>query len=247
MPALPPSPADCNRKNSVVILEDDKIYGKVLEFQLRASGFESKLCGSTNALFNHIKTHGNPDIFILDYFLGDEEPTGLEICRRVVTYFNRPAIMLTGNDNVETLVSCLTAGADQYIVKPCDVRELVARIEVTLRRQDTRSSYRENSLTLPLDENISISWENESLQHSDGRISHLTQKELGLLELFLREQNRYIDRRKAFMSLYGYEMDPLNRSIDVLVSRIRKKLRELDDDYRIKTLRGHGYVLYKKK
>lgn len=242
-----PSNTDIKKKGYISIVEDDRIYGRVLNYQLRSQGYVSELCSTSQRLFELIRSKGVPDLFILDFDLGEDEPSGLELCRKVISYCQRPVIMLTGNDSVETLVSCLNSGADQYIVKPCDIRELVARIEVTLRRSQLFKQSRKAPLFLTVDENITLSWEDECLTHSAGGEVQLTRKELALLELFLKEHNRFIDRRKAFQALYGYEMDPLNRSVDVLASKLRKKLRRLDDSYRIKTLRGHGYVLYKPK
>lgn len=247
MSSLTPIATDTKKKGNIVIVEDDRIYGRVLNYQLQSQGYVSDLCSTSQRLFELIKSKDIPDLFILDFDLGEDEPSGLDLCRKIISYFQRPVIMLTGNDNVETLVSCLNSGADQYIVKPCDIRELVARIEVTLRKTRLFNQPPKTPLFLNVDENITLSWEDERLIHSAGDEVQLTQKELALLELFLKEHNRFIDRRKAFQALYGYEMDPLNRSVDVLASRLRKKLRRLDDSYRIKTLRGHGYVLFKQK
>lgn len=93
-------------KTKIVIVEDDEIYGKVLSYQLRAKGFNIFLSKSGKELFNLIREHGIPDLFILDYFLGDAEPSGLDLCRKIKSYTDSPVIMLTGNTNVETLVSC---------------------------------------------------------------------------------------------------------------------------------------------
>jgi DNA-binding response OmpR family regulator len=81
------------------------------------------------------------------------------------------------------------------------------------------------------------------LRHSNGSSIKLTDKEIGLLELFVSSKDRYIDRADAFQVLYGYEMQPSNRSIDVLASKLRKKLVTLDPSYIVRTLRGRGYAL----
>jgi DNA-binding response OmpR family regulator len=81
------------------------------------------------------------------------------------------------------------------------------------------------------------------LRHSNGGSIKLTDKEIGLLELFVTNTERYIDRADAFQVLYGYEMQPSNRSIDVLTSKLRKKLGTLDPSYILRTLRGRGYAL----
>lgn len=232
-----------NTKSKVLILEDDLLYSKVLEYQLRSAGLSATVCNSAEELFKNISSENLPDVFILDFHLGKGAPTGLEICRKVKAYCDRPVIMLTGDNNVETLVSCLSAGAEQYIVKPCDIRELVARVEVTLRNYHLQKKNESTPLELGLDENIKLSWEREGLVHSSGRSVKLSQFEMGMVELILKEPNKYIDRNKAFFALYGYQMDPTNRSVDLLVSRIRKKMQFLGSTCTIKSLRGHGYVL----
>lgn len=239
-------PATEAHSNTIIIVEDDEVYGKVLSYQLRAKGFHTLLSTSGKKLFELIKQHGTPDLFILDYYLGSSEPTGLDLCRKLKSYTSSPVIMLTGNQDVDTLVSCLNAGAEQYIVKPCDIRELIARIEVTLRNHKAPVPQITNSFLMQIDEDISLDGEEDCIIHTNGSSVKLTQKETALLELFLQQDNRFISRNKAFQTLYGFDMDPLNRSIDVLVSRLRKKINEISDDYRIKNLRGNGYVLYKK-
>tara|TARA_R100001039_G_scaffold38997_1_gene43036 strand:+ start:2207 stop:2953 length:747 start_codon:yes stop_codon:yes gene_type:complete len=240
-------PRQLQRKKKVIVVEDDEMFGRLLNYQLHANGYDAYVCSIATNLFDRIKLDGVPDLFVLDYFLGDETISGLDLCRKVKSYFDRPVIMLTGNDNVETTVSCLNAGAEQYIIKPCDIRELIARIEVTLRSRTVSKESNIQSFSLFLDDDISFSWEDECLIHTDGNKVKLTQKEIALLELILREPNRFVDRRKAFNVLYGYNMDPFNRSIDILIGRIRKKIRILDDRYIIKNLRGKGYLLCRRK
>jgi two-component system, OmpR family, phosphate regulon response regulator OmpR len=234
------------KRISIVAVEDDEFFGHVLEFQLRSHGYNVKVCQNETALMEHLRTHAAPDLFIIDYCLGPDMPTGLELCRRVISYCSRPVVMLTARDDVNTVVSCLSAGAAQYIVKPCDVRELVARIQTTMRLNQSDVSPVAKPLRVNIDENIALYWDEECLKNNQGDTVTLTQKEMAILELFLNEKNRSIDRQSAFYVLYGYEMDPSNRSIDVLVSRIRKKLQVLDKRYQIKNVRGQGYALFRK-
>jgi two-component system OmpR family response regulator len=243
MTARLPKPSELSQQKNILVLDDDELFSRVLDYQLKSHGFNIITCCSSDSFMDTIKTCEMPDLFILDYALGEDQPTGLELCRKVKTYFNRPVIMLTGNVRVETLVSCLSAGADQYIVKPCDTRELVARIHATLRNSPSHQDQPDDILELPIDEDIVLKWDNACLAHKDGRTVALTQKEIALLEIFLKEGNRYIDKSKAFYQMYGYEMDPMNRSIDLLASRLRKKLKYLDNKYCIKNLRGYGYAM----
>lgn len=242
-----PKPSELRVRKNIMVVDDDVLYCRILNYQLKSKGFNVVTSTSVELFLDAVKIHDVPDLFLLDYFLGENQPNGLELCRKVKSYFNRPIIMLTGNNKVDTLVSCLSAGADQYIVKPCDIRELVARINATLRHSLAEPSQSGDVLALAIDRNIVLNWENECLMHKDGRSVRLTQKETALLEIFLKESNRYIDKSKAFYQIYGYEIDPLNRSIDLLVSRLRKKLRSLDDAYHIKNLRGYGYAIFRKE
>ncbi|MDP1757062.1 MAG: response regulator transcription factor [Pseudohongiella sp.] len=230
-------------KKSIVIVEDDKLYGRVLDYQLNSLGYRCTLINSGHRLLEALPSLELPDLFIFDYFLGIDEPTGLALCRHVQSFCNVPIIVLTGNNKLETLVSCLKAGADQYIVKPCDIRELDARIIASLRKTPTQDSIKTRELKLQLDDDIALHWSDQVLRHSNGNSVKLTDKEIGLLELFLNSPDRYIEREDSFQILYGYEMQPSNRSIDVLASKLRKKLATLDPSYIVRTLRGRGYAL----
>jgi DNA-binding response OmpR family regulator len=230
-------------KKSIVIVEDDKLYGRVLDYQLNSLGYRCSLINSGRRLMELLPTLELPDLFIFDYFLGIDEPTGLALCRHVQSFCDVPIVVLTGNNKLETLVSCLKAGADQYIVKPCDIRELDARIIASLRKLPGEDNGKTRELKLQLDERIALNWTDQMLRHSNGSSIKLTDMEIGLLELFVSSKDRYIDRADAFQVLYGYEMQPSNRSIDVLASKLRKKLVTLDPSYIVRTLRGRGYAL----
>ena len=228
---------------SIVIVEDDSLYSRVLDYQLNSLGYRCTLINSGNRLIEALPTLVLPDLFIFDYFLGIDEPTGLALCRHVQSFCDVPIILLTGNNTIETLVSCLKAGADQYIVKPCDIRELDARIIASLRKLPSQDNGKTRDLKLQLDAHIALHWTDQMLRHSNGSSIKLTDMEIGLLELFVSNAERYIDRADAFQVLYGYEMQPTNRSIDVLASKLRKKLATLDPSYIVRTLRGRGYAL----
>jgi two-component system, OmpR family, alkaline phosphatase synthesis response regulator PhoP len=234
-------------KISVVIVEDDQLTARLLGYQLRSAGYQCQIFHSPTAFIAAAGEIKPPDLFILDYDLGRDEPSGLELCRKISSYFNKPVIMLTGNEKMDTLVSCLSAGADQYICKPWDFRELKARIEVVLRKSAGQSTPSDVSSKLKqiFDGLITMDWDARQLRHQNGRHVEMTDKELGVMELFAADPQHYVDREHAFLVLYGYDMPPTNRSIDVLVSRVRKKMSEMDDTFRVKTMRGKGYQLFR--
>jgi two-component system response regulator ArlR len=233
-------------RKSIVIVEDERLYGRILDYQLGNLGYDCRLINSGHAFLEYLAEGIMPDLFIFDYFLGHDEPTGLTLCRRVRSMSDIPVIILTGNNKLETLVSCLKAGADHYIVKPCDIRELEARIVSSLRKSlNIMQPGQKSVMDQRLDDNILMKWQEQLIVSPDGRQQRLTEKEFGLLELFVSSAERYVDRESAFQVLYGYDMQPNNRSIDVLISKLRKKLNELEPAYRIKPMRGKGYLLFK--
>jgi DNA-binding response OmpR family regulator len=149
--------------------------------------------------------------------------------------------MLTANGEMETIVNCLNAGADQYLVKPYRIEELIARIEAVLRLYPDRTAINRKREGLPFP--VNIDWGERKLIGRDGSVIRLTEKELSLLELFIAAGDSLLDREKSFSAIYDKEMDPFNRSIDILVSRLRKKLMVVERNSDIMTIRGRGYHL----
>ena len=228
-------------KQHILILDGDLLFTRMLEHQLRQNGFTTTICNSTKDLYDFFTTKSVPDAFILDWHLGNSEPTGLEICIKIKIYCSSPVIMLTAHNDIDAVVASFSAGAEDYIVKPCDIRELTARLKAVLKRNSENGEKGKGTLEIPIDENLRLSFIQEALISSDGTIVNLTPHETGLVEILLSQPDMYIDRAAAFFVLYGYEMDPTNRRIDLLVSRLRKKLSMIEGGYAIKSIRGRGY------
>jgi DNA-binding response OmpR family regulator len=229
-------------KLSIFVLDDDAVMASILKQQLAKNSYHCVIFSRTDDLLNYLEHNDPPDLFILDYFLDNNRVSGLDVCRKVKAHIKAPVIMLTANSNTETIVSCLNAGADQYVIKPYNPHELIARIEAVTRlyygKIDTTPKKYNSFANL-----LALSWQSLRLSGRDGRSVGLTKKEMSLLELFLASDDGYIDRRKSFYSIYGYEMDPSLRSIDVLISRLRKKLQMVEKSLKIKSSRGEGYVM----
>lgn len=224
------------------VLDDDPVYTRILVYQLRQHGFECSSSQHSEELMARLQDAPIPDVFILDYHLGPKQASGLDLCRKVRAYVNKPVIMLSANDSVETKVSCLNAGADQYIVKPCDITELLARIGVVLRNQ--RPAEKPDSTgILELSDSLSLDWESSLMTGIHDQTVHLTDKEAAMLEVLIHHQHTAVNRYDAFQSIYGFAMTPDNRSIDILVSRLRRKLASVHDRATIRTIRGQGYRL----
>ena len=235
----------------LMIVDDDPVFTRILSHQLRSRGYQCRITHDSQSLRRELDEGIRPDVYILDYHLG-EAHSGLELCRQIHVYLDKPVVMLSGDDNTATKVSCLNGGADQYIVKPCSLDELVARIEVVLRNsqrlqraQDGTEHSRRASIAL--DENYALDWDSQSITGPAGFEVSLTEKEAALLELFFCRDSRALNRYEAFQSLYGFNMDPNNRSIDILISRLRRKLASVNSAFTIRTRRGEGYELLLKK
>jgi len=233
------------KKTSVCILDDDEILLRILSSQLERRRYKCQAFLKIDIFLAHLEKQEKADIYIVDYFLDCKKNSGLDVCRKIKSRHRAPVIMLTSNKSTDTIVSCLNAGADQYVVKPYEVNELVARMEATMRLYDGGGDGSLPSAD-PADryrEHFSVNWLLRKLTAGSGITVNLTEKELALFELFVAAADRTLNRQTAYVSIYGAEMDPLNRSIDILVSRLRKKLQVLDAGVDIVTVRGGGYLL----
>ena len=166
--------------------------------------------------------------------------SGLEVCRRLRASGDRsPVLMLTARDAIDDRVAGLDAGADDYLVKPFALRELMARVRALLRRRasvdDAGSSpLRFNDLVLdPVAHEV----------HRDGRRLELTRTEFALLELFLRNPRQVLTRSVIFDRVWGYDFGYGSNSLDVYISYLRKKTEAGGKPRLIHTVRGVGYAL----
>ncbi len=175
-----------------------------------------------------------PDIVILDVMLPDMD--GFAVCRKVRERSSVPIIMLTARGEVADRIVGLELGADDYLSKPFEPRELLARMQAVLRR-GAKTGPGDRVRAGPLE----INWTTSSAR-LNGRLLSLTPAEFELLGLFMRNRGRVLSRDRILDETHGIDLDAYDRSIDVLVSRMRQKL---SDDPReptfIQTVRGTGY------
>jgi DNA-binding response OmpR family regulator len=250
------------KKASICLLDDDEMLLRILSSQLSRRRYKCLAFLKTEDFLAHLDTQESADLYIVDYFLDSKKCSGLDVCRKIKSRHRAPVIMLTSNKETDTIVSCLNAGADQYVVKPYDLNELEARMVATMRlynggldgparmvatmRQLNGVHDGQAMESDPADrfrEHFNVNWLLRKLTASSGATVSLTEKEMALFELFVAAADRTLTRQGAYVSIYGTEMDPLNRSIDILVSRLRKKMLVLDAGVDIVTVRGGGYLL----
>ncbi len=227
----------------VAILDDDEVMLQVLKLQLERRRFRCVAFSRTEAFLQYLETGERAALYIIDYFLDSHRLSGLDICRKIKSQYRAPVIMLTANKGTSTIVNCLQAGADQYIVKPYHIDELEARMQATMRLYETQQEAANvTSAAERLRECVTVNWLLRVISVPDGSFVRLTEKEMALFELLASEDGP-LDRERAYASIYGAAMTPFNRSIDILVSRLRKKLGELQAGIDILTVRGGGYIL----
>jgi two-component system phosphate regulon response regulator OmpR len=216
----------------VLIIDDDERLNTLLTEYLERFGFSVRAEARPTAGLRALKADP-PDLVILDVML--PEMDGLAVCKKIRETSRVPVIMLTARGDVSDRIVGLELGADDYLPKPFEPRELVARIQAVLRRgaTDEADVIRAGS--------VEVDWTTRTAR-VDGREIALTTAEFELLGFFVRHSGRVLSRERIMEGTHGINWAAFDRSIDVLVSRLRQKL---GDDPRhpafIRTVRGVGY------
>jgi two-component system response regulator MprA len=217
----------------ILIIEDDQAILKLLQRSLAYEGYtvDTATDGRTGLIL--ARDH-NPDLVILDWMLPGMD--GLEVCHRLRTGGSLPILMLTAKDTVQDRVQGLDAGADDYLVKPFNLDEVLARIRALLRRTQPER--------VPVLKFADLSLDTGSRQASRGsRLVSLTAKEYELLELFLRHPKQVLTREVIFDRVWGYDFGGESNVLEVYIRYLRQKLEAENEPRLIHTVRGVGYVL----
>src|SRR5665647_621557 len=224
---------------SILMVDDDAQIRQLLSDYLSGFGMSVVAVADGKAMVEAMKK-SSFDLVILDLMLPGED--GLSLCRSLRAESDIPILMLTARGEAMDRVVGLELGADDYIVKPFEPRELVARIQTILRRaRGNRENHKEQN------EVQFMGWRlNYVMRHlvsPEELVIPLSNAEFRLLTVFIEHPNRILTREFLLDSARGRDMDVFDRSIDILVSRVRQKL---NDDSRtptlIKTVRGEGYL-----
>ncbi len=220
-------------KERILIIEDDEAIIRVLRRSLAYEGYnvDAAFDGETGLA---LARDAHPDLVILDWMLPGMD--GLEVCQRLRAGGNVPILMLTAKDTVSDRVQGLDAGADDYMVKPFQLDELLARVRALLRRTQPERVPVLNFSDLVLDTST-----RQAMRK--GRGISLTAKEYDLLELFLRHPRQVLTREMIFDRVWGYDFGGESNVLDVYIRYLRQKLEAEGEDRLIHTVRGVGYVL----
>ena len=217
----------------ILIIEDDEAILRVLRRALAYEGYRVDTAPDGESGLNQARDY-DPDLVILDWMLPGMD--GLEVCQRLRAGGSVPVLMLTAKDTLQDRVQGLDAGADDYMVKPFELDELLARVRALLRRTQPER--------VPLLSFADLTLDTSTRQASRrGRVISLTAKEYDLLELFMRHPRQVLTREMIFDRVWGYDFGGESNVLDVYIRYLRQKL-EIDDEQRlIHTVRGVGYVL----
>lgn len=223
-------------KENILIIEDDEDISEILNFALKQEGYTIKVNPNGLEAENEINTF-KPQLILLDIMLNDTD--GFSVCRKIVKH-NIPIIMITARGEIMDKILGLELGADDYITKPFDIREVITRIRVAIRRRNDINGEREevkfNKLFYG---NIKLDKDSRNIYCNDEEIK-LKPKEYDLL-LFLLENNNIVHSRDRLLELvWGYDYTGDTRTVDVHVTRLRQKFKS---ELNIKTIFGVGYML----
>jgi two-component system, OmpR family, response regulator MprA len=220
----------------ILVVDDEPAVREAIERALRLEGYDVALAADGHEALERIDQRP-PDAVVLDLLMPRVD--GLEFCRRMRHSGDRtPVLMLTARDAVADRVTGLDAGADDYLIKPFALDELLARIRALLRRSEPGGTNREplRFADLELDP---VSFE----VHRNGREIELTRTEFLLLELFLRHPRQVLTRSLIFENVWGYDFGPRSNSLEVYMGYLRRKTESQGEPRLLHTVRGVGYVL----
>jgi len=225
----------------ILIVDDDREIRELLSSYLSQNGYEVAELEDGQGLIERLQETPSVDLIILDLMMPGED--GFSLCRHVRTESEVPIIMLTASGEEADRIIGLELGADDYVAKPFNPRELLARIKAVLRRSRTSADSRQAGRFLCFAD-WRLDTVNRDLIDQCGKVIPLSGADYNLLLLFLEHPNKVLSRDDLTALTRGRESTPFDRSIDVQLSRLRQRLGEdAKDPHIIKTVRGAGYVL----
>lgn len=221
----------------VLVVDDEPAVRESIGRGLRFEGYQVELAGDGHAALDAMVTR-RPDVVVLDVMMPGLD--GLETCRRLrITGDRVPVLMLTARRNIGDRVAGLDAGADDYLVKPFALEELLARVRALLRRADPADPAERDPLTFA---DLQLDPANRAVTRN-GRMVDLTRTEFELLAVLLRSATRVVTRSVLFTEVWGYDFGNRSNSLDVYIGYLRRKLEAEGEPRLVHTVRGVGYVL----
>ena len=219
----------------ILVVDDDTNISDMLKIYFENEGYEVKTANDGAEGVNMFKMY-EPDLVLLDIMLPKKD--GWQVCREIRKVSSKPVIMITAKGEVFDKVLGLELGADDFVVKPFDMKELSARVKAVLRRYQTHAH--QNDEEVIKFENIEISLQKYELKLR-GKSVDIPPKELELLYFLASNYNRVFTRDQLLDKVWGFDYLGDSRTVDVHVKRLREKLEGVSDKWILKTVWGVGY------
>jgi len=219
----------------LMVVEDEAPIADLLQYGLNKEGFQVA-CTHTAGAAIVMAAEFRPQIILLDWMLPDMD--GLELCRILSAEYNVPIIMLTARSDMEDKLKGLEAGADDYITKPFDMREVASRLRAVLRRFEKARQGEQGMPAVPASEGTLSVSEKERVVMQKGRLIELTPKEYELLCYLLKHPREALSRQVLLEQVWGYDFVGDTRTVDIHIQRLRKKMSL---DGHLLTVFGVGY------
>jgi two-component system phosphate regulon response regulator OmpR len=228
-------------KPTILVCDDERDLREMLQEYLEKRGFSVRLAGNSDELRSQI-AELSPDLIILDINMPGED--GLTALRSLRTESDVPVVMLTAAGETIDRIVGLEMGADDYLGKPVDLRELEARIKAVLRRKGAEAPQKtaDGAVVVKFGD-FTLNLESTKLHGADGEDVPLTSMEFRLLKMFAENRSRVLNRDQILEQAHDRSWDPFDRSIDIRISRLRRKIEKNPQKPEIiRTVRGIGYI-----
>ena len=219
----------------ILVVDDDNNISELLKVYFTNEGYEVKIASDGVEGISYFKMY-EPDIVLLDIMLPKKD--GWQVCREIREMSSKPIIMITAKGEVFDKVLGLELGADDFVVKPFDMKELSARVKAVLRRYQAHTNQDDDEVVKF--ENIEISRQKYELKLK-GKSVDIPPKELELLYFLASNYNRVFTRDQLLDKVWGFDYLGDSRTVDVHVKRLREKLEGASDKWILKTVWGVGY------
>ena len=222
-------------KQKILIVDDEPNICEIIRLYVEKEGYDAIIANDGGKAVEKYKSEA-PDLVLLDIMLPVKD--GWQVCREIRAVGNAPIIMLTAKGETFDKVLGLELGADDYMVKPFEPKELVARIKAVLRRSDFRNNEPEESELLF--DGLKIGRETYEVYLDDKKIE-MPPKEFELLYFLAKNKNKVYTRDQLLDEIWGYEFFGDSRTVDVHIKRIREKIETEGKKWNLKTVWGVGY------
>jgi DNA-binding response OmpR family regulator len=220
----------------ILVIDNDTVICETIKNYFEKEGYEVKTVNDGVLGIDSFKLY-NPDIVLLDVLLPKKD--GWQVCREIREVSNQPVIMISTKSDTFDKVLGLELGADDYVVKPFDIKELSARVKAVLRRSRSNAVTNNDNEVIKFD-NIEISLQKYELKLI-GKPIDIPPKELELLYFLAYNRNRVFTRDQLLDKVWGFDYLGDSRTVDVHVKRLREKLEGVSDKWVLKTVWGVGY------